>query len=442
MQLLTILSFVLLTSCILRPPPPSGKKFITFDHERMWHQHHDGLLINKVHEPHLDISYKYGDSCPPEARNNDQALTAAISKALRSWLKPLRDYSDKPIVADFRYQLVAVVTGPRPAAEDLWIVFHCDDKASVATLGHVPGIHLYRGTEVDGRFTESLMHEMGHTFGLADTYVPWGDVGKPGLSKGGLLQTIGTQPVSVMSLHLGALDPLNTGFNLLGKDDINGIIWLYKHVYENLPLEDCFFPEYELEEDPLGCRPKYSLIFAIKHGDENEYLDSMAIRMIEEDPHIDINARDEKGLTALHHAVLKGYKELVIELSKHQGIDINAQDKDGLTALHHAVLKGYKELVIELSKHQGIDINAQDKDGLTALHHAVLKRFDDVVARLIAHQDIKPFLKNADGHRALDLARQLELPRIVTLIAAHPKAMPVAAKGKQTTTWGELKKEE
>ncbi len=403
MKLLTILSFVLLTSCILRPPPPADKKFMALHHEQRLRLH--GALINKVHAPHLVINYGYGDDCPPEARNNDERLTGAVSKALRTWLQPLRDYTDKQIVKDFRYRLVA---DPRPAAGDMWIIFHCGLGASTALVGGAtPGINLRSGTKAVIQLMNSLMHEMGHVFGLDDTYITTKERGKPGVSKGGLKHTRGTQPNSVMALSgdiRGHEDPIALdGLAVLFKDDINGIIWLYRHVHEGLPLEDCAFPEYELEEDPMGCRPKYPLIFEIKYGRSDFWAGEV--------------------------------------LNDDRDIDINAQDKDGLTALHHAVLKGYKELVIELSKHQGIDINAQDKDGLTALHHAVLKRFDDVVARLIAHQDIKPFLKNADGHRALDLARQLELPRIVTLIAAHPKAMPVAAKGKQTTTWGELKKE-
>ncbi len=370
MQLLTILSFVLLTSCILRPPPPADKKFITTDHVIPDFQLN--RLIDKVHAPHLNIAYTYGDNCLPEEKNNDEALTAAIGKALRTWLQPLRDYSDKPIVADFRSQRVAFL---RPHDEDLGITFHCEEGISSAVGGLRPAIDMRRGMKVDKRFMSTLIHEMGHSFGLADTYDMEWKLGKLGRSAGGLAGTKGTQPASVMSGHIrpagwwggggAALD----GIASLGKDDIDGIVWLYKHRHEGLPLENCFFPAYELEETPLGCRPKYPLIFEIKQGQEH-----WAGEVLKDDPNL--------------------------------------------------------------------DINAQDKDGLTALHHAVLNRFEELVTKLIAHQDIKPFLKNADGHSALDLAHQLKLARIAALIAAHPKAMPVAAKGKQTTTWGELKKEE
>ena len=41
--------------------------------------------------------------------------------------------------------------------------------------------------------------------------------------------------------------------------------FLYQHFYAGLPIADCFFPDYVLEEAPRGCIPKYPLIFELKH---------------------------------------------------------------------------------------------------------------------------------------------------------------------------------
>ena len=194
-----------LVGCLLFSTVPAAQGFITLDHE--WKEHRN-VLLDKVHAPHWTITYGYGDDCPPEARNNDKALTAAISKALQTWLQPLRDYSKKPIVNDFRYQRVA---DPRHGAEarDLWITFYCDlNGRSSAHFDEVPGISLYNGTKVVRHFMDTFMHEVGHVFGLADTYVPWGELGKPGLSKGGLVGTKGTQPDAVMSGHIGVIEGL------------------------------------------------------------------------------------------------------------------------------------------------------------------------------------------------------------------------------------------
>ncbi len=106
-----------------------------------------------------------------------------------------------------------------------------------------------------------LMHEMGHTFGLADTYVRGN---KKGIydSTGGLDKTAGTQPASIMaslfveSIELGII-PKDDWDDLkyISQDDANGIVWLYKYYHENQPLEDCYFPDYTFQENPRGCVP-------------------------------------------------------------------------------------------------------------------------------------------------------------------------------------------
>ena len=78
---------------------PEALGFIVFEHEG-WGDLN--TLIKKVHEDHWTIHYSYGDNCPPEQRNNDAALTAAVTEALQIWLEPLREYTDRPIVNDFR----------------------------------------------------------------------------------------------------------------------------------------------------------------------------------------------------------------------------------------------------------------------------------------------------------------------------------------------------
>ena len=52
-------------------------------------------LVDKVHAPHWNISYSYADDCPAEARNNDAALTEAITEVLQMWLQPLRMKSNR-----------------------------------------------------------------------------------------------------------------------------------------------------------------------------------------------------------------------------------------------------------------------------------------------------------------------------------------------------------
>ena len=148
----------------------------------------------------------------------------------------------------------------------------------------------------------ALVHEMGHIFGLADTYLRGVDWGKPELDKGGPDATKGTQPGAIMS----GVSKFHKDGGMLGRDDKNGIVWLYKRRYEGLVLKDCFFPDYELEKDPLGCRTRYPLIFALQHGAE-----VLAIIVLRDDAGLDVNVRDADGMTALHHAVLNNYTRVV-----------------------------------------------------------------------------------------------------------------------------------
>ena len=370
----THLAFALvLVGCLLFSIIPAVYGFIAWEHQDFPKL---DTLIKKVHENHWVIHYSYADNCPPEARNNDAALTAAISKALRTWLQPLRDYTKKPIVDDFRYHLSADWN-----AADLGVIFHCHIGSSTAfvSVGETPGINKRGGTHVTRTFMKVLVHEMGHVFGLADTYLLERDKGK-GLDTGGIDRTRGAQPASVMSGNTPLLglevhaDAELHGLFPLGVDDINGIVWLYKHIYEGQPLKDCFFPDYEFEEFPVGCRPKFPLIFELKYGSTlNNAKEKYALRIIEED--------------------------------------------------------------------QNLDVNAQDTDGMTALHYAVMQESTKVVRQLLTHKDIIPYLRNKQGHSALQIARENKLDFMIKLLLRHPLTLPVNPKGKLAMTWGHLKKQ-
>ena len=326
MRVLVYLLMLSSVSCIVRKET-SGKKFITEEH-KLGNQLN--VMINKVHRQHWVIGYRYGDACTPEERDNDAALTAAITKALQIWLQPLRDYAQRPIVKDFRYRL-----NTDRHASDLAITFFCKRGASAAAAlmnDHLsPLIHMYTGTRVGLTFIGILVHEMGHAFGLADTYLRKEDGGNPELDKGGSDLTKGTQPESMMA---ASPPDIGTG-EWLGRDDKVGIVWLYKRRYEGLGLRDCVFPDYELEEDPLGCRPKYPLIFAVKHA----HWETAGL-VLHDDPGLDVNARDADGMTALHHAVLRKYKWFIQELMKRDDINPSLKNNDGQTPLQLATQLG------------------------------------------------------------------------------------------------------
>ena len=317
---------------------PTASGFISLQQQRGMRPN---IVIDKVHKDHWVIHYSYGDDCPVERRNNDAALTAAVTEALQMWLQPLREYTDRPIVNDFRYKLSADWN-----AADFGITFHCHIGASTASVGRnqSPGIDERSNADVEqAGFMSSLLHEMGHIFGLADTYIPADKWGNPLLiSKGGLDDTRGTQPASRMSGHLTGKDR-EPG---LGTDDKNGIVYLYKVSYEGLSIFDCFFPDYERENPPLGCVPKRPLIFELKNG-----LEIHALWMLKEDEHLDLNARDTDGMTALHHAILNAYTEVVEILLAHPKIRVNIRSNDGRTPAQLARDMGRFQLTKRIWEH-------------------------------------------------------------------------------------------
>ena len=418
---------------------PATEGFMAFDHFLFKVRRNLNNLIRRVHKEQWVIGYRYMDNCPPKSRKNGEAIEAAITTSLRAWLQPVRDLNTgKPVVDDFRFVPNFVI---KDEAEiklyDLMIFFFCDFGESAALViareDFTPEIQLHRGTVVDNHFKFSLLHEIGHTFGLLDTYVR-NILGEEfQVSRGGLGRTIGHQPGSVMS-GMNVPRPIASR---ISQDDVNGIVWLYKFYHENLALEDCIFPDYELEKSPDGCRPKYPLIFEIKHGDER-----LAGNVIHDDENTDINAKDGDGLTALHYAIIKGYPKLLDKLLAHEDIEVNNQDGDGLTALHYAVKKGNPRLLAQLLSHEDIEVNGKDDNGMTLLHYAVLQRSTYGVKALLAHEDIDVEVKDNDGLTSLELANALEYEEIAALISPPieaKKKMSVRPQNKLATLWGALK---
>ena len=384
---------------------PATEGFITFDHRtREEFKRKRNNLIRRVHKEQWVIGYRYMDNCPPKSRKNGQAIEEAITQSLNAWLQPVRDLNTgKPVVDDFRYvPSLGINNEAELKLYDLRIYFYCDIGESSALVGAddaiPPAIKMRRRTFVNYQFASILLHEIGHCFGLLDTYprpIPGEEFQ---VSRGGLSRTIGHQPAAVMS-GLNIPKPAPTR---ISQDDANGIVWLYKFYHEDLALEDCIFPDYELEKSPDGCRPKSPLIFEIKHGSE-----LYAISVINSDENTDVNAKDGNGLTALQYAVIKGYPRLVDKLLAHKDIAVNSKDGNGLTALHYAVQQRDESAVKALLAHEEIDVAVKDKDGLTPL----------------------------------DLANQLNYQELADLISPpiEPKSMRVRPKNKLATVWGAIK---
>ena len=378
---------------VLFSSAPTADGFIAFDHFNPRVRRKMNNLIRRVHKEQWVIGYAYADPewghrsavCPPEARNNGEAIEEVITQALNAWLQPVRDLNTgKPVVSDFRF-VPNFEVRPKDLADlllyDLRIFFFCEFEISRALVGVdmaiPPALNMRRGTDVNPRFSGALLHELGHAFGLLDTYIILKrEKEELRVSRGGLARTIGHQPASVMA---GGNTPRPIPTRV-SQDDANGIVWLYKFYHENLPLEDCIFPDYELETSPDGCRPKSPLIFEIKHGTE-----WLAIKVIDEDRNTDVNTKDENGMTALHYAAEKDYQLLVARLLR-QDIDVNVRNAVGSTALFWAAKRGSYGVVEKLLKHKAIDVNIKGAGDATPLKAAATEENDRIVELLLEQE--------------------------------------------------------
>jgi len=67
---------------------------------------------------------------------------------------------------------------------------------------------------------------------------------------------------------------------------------------------------------------------------------------------VDVNAKDEGGVTPLQHAAYWGHKEIA-ELLIAKGTDVNAKDDGGRTPLDWAISNNHPETANLLRKHGG-----------------------------------------------------------------------------------------
>ena len=278
-----------------------------------------GLLLKRIDKPQWKIGYNFTADCPEAFRQQDEQIKETIVKALQTWLQPLRErHPNKQFTDDFlliRLPDFVECEEDKPSLNqlDARITFDCKGKGrsfAARSLGSAPDlcIKMHKEVGIHWSWITVLVHELGHAFGLEDIYVE-------GLrqSTGGLAGTIGKQPASIMASFFESDAPF-----AIGKDDINGIIYLYKYLHEDHPAGDCFFPDYVRVEWDGRCCPKYPLIFEAKHGT----LETVR-RILRDDPTLDLNARDSQGMTALHHAVQQGSTEMVKTLLAQAGIKVN-----------------------------------------------------------------------------------------------------------------------
>jgi hypothetical protein len=108
---------------------------------------------------------------------------------------------------------------------------------------------------------------------------------------------------------------------------------------------------------------------------------------------ININARNNEGVSFLEHAIMQCNLLAIASLLVEPRIDINAINDRGDSALHYAVkhntlLKEEFLPIVRMLLRNGIDVNIRNNEGLSALDIAVKYQLSSVIRKLISRNEI------------------------------------------------------
>jgi ankyrin repeat protein len=142
------------------------------------------------------------------------------------------------------------------------------------------------------------------------------------------------------------------------------------------------------------------------------------VKLLLEQPSIEINQPDKYGYTPLTNAAAIGHTEIVKLLLKQPGIEINQPDKDGATPLAYAARYGHTEAMSLLLKQPGIDINQPNKDGFAPLNAATRNGQTEAVSLLLKQPGIEINQPTKGGYTPLNAATFFGYDEIIQLLKA------------------------
>ena len=400
------------------------------------------ILIKRVHEESWNIFYRFHNNCPDNRKTekDHQTVRQKLEEGIRIWLEPLRKITSKPIVDKFIFYEsketdLYRAKNNQQVKHEIAATFVCKAGRSSADR-YERGISMREKANGKNSPTfgnlpyniSTLLHELGHAFDLADTYVGNLDFSPP--SSGTYLRTIGNQPKSIMS---GGYCSRQGGLCL---DDKRAIQWLYRYHYEGLDPTDCP-PEFVYEElthdnkTVGGCVYRQPLIIELRQ----RHIDRMK-SLLANDTNLKINDKDKHGYAALHYVAPlhldhgKYIRWILVKILEYPNIDVNITDNHNNTPLHWAAWFGNDYMVWELlflaevngvyPESKTIKLNAQNRDGATSLHYAAKHGCKICVEIFVMHSGLKPNIKeHRSGNTPLHEAAKNGHTEVVKMLLAH-----------------------
>ncbi|RSM02765.1 hypothetical protein CDV31_010804 [Fusarium ambrosium] len=145
---------------------------------------------------------------------------------------------------------------------------------------------------------------------------------------------------------------------------------------------------------------------------------------------LDLEDKDELGMTKLHHAVRAGDLDLVESVIQ-SGASVDCRDANGSTPLHYAAKRGLVKCVAVLVEH-GVDIRITDNSGFSPFLWAVVAGQEEAAENLLwmgADADSS----SADGRSALAWAASLGQVSTARILLAWGASMHDDQNTQQTT---------
>jgi ankyrin repeat protein len=174
-----------------------------------------------------------------------------------------------------------------------------------------------------------------------------------------LLDTAAGMEKGAEKIDIPALKKTNLKLKLWGTITGNGVR-AYAIIEEGTKLEQKLYQVGEnIQNATIKMILRDKVVLSVEGNDE---------LLVIETKRVDVNAKNQYGVTTLIDASYQGRKEQVEWLIV-GGADLNARDNQGDTALMNAAIKGHSEIVALLLAH-GADVHAKDNAGSTALIEA------------------------------------------------------------------------